>query len=138
MYLYEAESGRKILDQPIETKILLLYEDWQDKMLLAHWKGFNFYDYDTGKKKWPKDPKGKSFKKVLPIGKDFLYAYDDELMLIDKNGQKRWKKDVKISDKSDEEILYLGATNNNRVLYVTSSLANMIDYNTGKKVWKKI
>ena len=134
--LYDVESGQKIWDKPLETKFVLLYEDWQDKMLLAHFRGFNFFDYGTGEKLWSKDPKGKNFKKVIPIGKDFLYAYDDELMLIDKDGQKRWKKDVKISDKFDEEIIYMGATNNNRVLYVTQSLANMVDYNTGKKIWK--
>ena len=134
--LYDVESGEKLLDEPIDTKFVLLFEDWQDRMLLAHYKGFNFFDYTTGEKLWPKDPKGKNFKKVVPVGKDFLYAYDDELMLIDKNGQKRWKKDVKISDDKDEEILYMGATSNNRVLYVTQSLANMIDYNTGKKIWK--
>ena len=134
--LYDVESGEKLRDEPIDTKFVLLFEDWQDKMLLAHYKGFNFFDYTTGEKLWPKDPKGKNFKKVVPVGKDFLYAYDDELMLIDKDGQKLWKKDVKISDDKDEEILYMGATSNNRVLYVTQSLANMIDYNTGKKIWK--
>ncbi len=86
--LYDAASGTKIWKDPISTKYLVLFEDWQDKMLLAHYKGFNFYDYATGEKTWKKDPKGKGIKTVIPIDKDFLYVYDDEMMLIDKNGEK--------------------------------------------------
>ncbi|WP_158975272.1 PQQ-binding-like beta-propeller repeat protein [Cellulophaga sp. L1A9] len=134
--LYNAETGDKIWKDPITTKYLVLFEDWQDKMLLAHYKGFNFYDYTTGEKKWEKDPKGKGIKSVIPIDKDFLYVYDDEMMLIDKNGEKKWKKDVKICDDEEDPIFFLEKTNNNRVLYVTATYANMVDYTTGKKIWK--
>ncbi|MBA6313619.1 outer membrane protein assembly factor BamB family protein [Cellulophaga baltica] len=134
--LYEAKSGKKIWKDPITTKYLVLFEDWQDKMLLAHYKGFNFYDYATGEKTWKKDPKGKGIKSVIPIDKDFLYVYDDEMMLIDKNGQKLWKSDVKICDDEEDPIFFLEKTNNNRVLYVTATYANMVDYTTGKKFWK--
>tara|TARA_R110000868_G_scaffold146932_1_gene368046 strand:+ start:769 stop:2655 length:1887 start_codon:yes stop_codon:yes gene_type:complete len=134
--LYNTESGEKIWKDPITTKYLVLFEDWQDKMLLAHYKGFNFYDYTTGEKKWKKDPKGKGIKSVIPIDKDFLYVYDDEMMLIDKNGQKLWKNDVKICDDEEDPIFFLEKTNNNRVLYVTATYANMVDYSTGEKKWK--
>lgn len=133
--LRESETGNAILKEPIKTKYLILFEDWQDKMLLAHYKGFNFYDYKTGEKLWKKDPKGKGIKSVLPIDNDFLYVYDDEMMLIDKNGKKLWRGDVTISDNDDDPIFFLEKTNNNRILYVTSTYANMVDYKTGKKVW---
>ncbi len=133
--LKDSETGESILKEPINTKYLILFEDWQDRMLLAHYKGFNFYDYKTGKKLWKKDPKGKGIKSVLPIDKDFLYVYDDEMMLIDENGQKLWRGDVTISDNDDDPIFFLEKTKNNRILYVTSTYANMVDYKTGKKVW---
>ncbi|WP_417785424.1 PQQ-binding-like beta-propeller repeat protein [Tenacibaculum sp.] len=135
--LYDVPTGNKIWKKPLSTKFLILFEDWQDKMLLAHYKGFNFYDYNTGKKLWKKDPKGKGIKSVIPIDGDFLYVYDDEMMLINKDGKKLWRGDVTISDNDDDPIFFLEKTNNNRILYVTSTYANMVDYKTGKKVWSK-
>lgn len=133
--LYDVETGNRVWKNPLETKKLVLFEDWQDKMLLAHYKGFNFYDYNTGEKLWKKDPKGKGIKSVIPIDSDFLYVYDDEMMLIDKNGQKLWKSDVKICDDEEDPIFFLEKTKNGRILYVTATYANMVDYRTGKKIW---
>ena len=135
--LYDASTGNKIWQKPIQTKYFVLFEDWQDKMLLAHYKGFNLFSYDTGEKMWKKDPKGKGIKSVIPLDKDFLYVYDDEMMLLDKDGQKRWKKDVKICDDEEDPIFFLEKTNNNRVLYVTATYANLVDYTNGKKIWGK-
>ncbi|GAA4274299.1 PQQ-binding-like beta-propeller repeat protein [Aquimarina gracilis] len=134
--LRNANDGIPIWKDPIKTKFLVLFEDWQDKMLLAHYKGFNFYDYKTGEKVWKKDPKGKGIKSVIPIDKDFLYVYDDEMMLLDKEGQKKWKKDVKICDDEEDPIFFLEKTNNGKILYVTATYANLVDYTTGKKLWK--
>ncbi|UOB16232.1 outer membrane protein assembly factor BamB family protein [Abyssalbus ytuae] len=133
--LYDATTGNKVWKDPLTTKRLVLYEDWQDKMLLAHFKGFNFYDYNTGEKIWKKDPKGKGIKSVIPIDSDFLYVYDDEMMLIDKNGQKLWKNDVTICDDEEDPIFFLEKTKNGRILYITATYANMVDYRTGKKIW---
>ena len=137
MDLRNGDTGEAIWKDPIRSKYLVLFEDWQDKMLLAHYKGFNFYDYQTGEKIWKKDPKGKGIKSVIPIGTDFLYVYDDEMMLIDKEGQKKWKKDVKISDNEEDPIFFLEKTGNGKILYVTATYANLVDYNTGDKIWKK-
>ncbi len=134
--LHNANTGEKVWDDALTTKYLVLFEDWQDKMLLAHYRGFNFYNYETGEKVWEKDPKGKGIKSVIPIGTDFLYVYDDEMMLLNKDGQKAWKKDVNISDDEEDPIYFLEQTNNDRILYVTATYANMVDYKTGEKVWK--
>ena len=135
--LRDAATGNKIWKEPIKTKYLVLFEDWQDKMLLAHYRGFNFYDYKTGTKLWEKDPKGKGIKSVIPFEQDFLYVYDDEMMLLDKNGQKKWKKDVEISDDEEDPIFFLEKTDNGKILYVTATYANLVDYATGQKIWKK-
>ncbi|UZO80841.1 PQQ-binding-like beta-propeller repeat protein [Aquimarina sp. ERC-38] len=135
--LRDAATGNKIWKDPIKTKYLVLFEDWQDKMLLAHYRGFNFYDYKTGEKLWEKDPKGSGIKSVIPIDQDFLYVYDDEMMLLDKNGQKKWKKDINISDDEEDPIFFLEKTDNGKILYVTATYANLVDYTTGQKIWKK-
>lgn len=135
--LRNANDGKPIWKNVIKTKRLILFEDWEDKMLLAHYKGFNFYDYKTGEKRWKKDPKGKNIKSVIPEGTDFIYVYDDEMMLIDKDGQKKWKKDVNICDDEEDPIFFLEKTKNGKILYVTATYANLVDYNTGKKLWKR-
>ncbi len=134
--LRNANTGQSVWKDPVKTKYLVLFEDWGDRMLLAHYKGFNFFDYKTGEKLWAKDPKGKGIKSVIPIDKDFLYVYDDEMMLLDKEGQKKWKKDVTISDDEEDPIFFLEKTNNGKILYVTATYANLVDYTTGKKIWK--
>lgn len=134
--LYDTATGKAVWKDPLTTKALVLFEDWENRMLLAHYKGFNFYDYETGEKVWKKDPKGKGIKAVIPVGTDFLYVYDDEMMLIDKNGQKMWKNDVTISDDEEDPIFFLEKTKNGKVLYVTSTYANLVDYKTGKKIWR--
>ncbi len=136
LYLKNATDGTSLWKDPVKTKRLVLVEDWQNRMLIAHYKGFNFYDYKTGEKTWKKDPKGKNIKSVIPQDTDFLYVYDDEMMLIDKEGQKKWKKDVKICDDEDDPIFFLEKTKSGKVLYVTATYANLVDYNTGKKLWK--
>ena len=134
--LRNANDGSEVWKKPIKTKKLVLFEDWKNKMLLAHYNGFNFYDYKTGEKVWKKDPKGKNIKSAIPQGTDFLYVYDNEMMLIDKDGLKKWKKDVKICDDADDPVFFLEKTNNGKILYVTATYANLVDYNTGKKFWK--
>lgn len=136
IFLKKAIDGSAVWEKPIKTKGLVLFEDWSDKMLLAHYRGFNFYNYKTGNKQWEKDPKGKNIKSVIPQGTDFLYVYDDEMMLLDENGQKKWKKDVKICDDEEDPIFFLEKTKNGKILYVTATYANLVDYNTGKKLWK--
>ncbi len=136
IFLKKAIDGSAVWEKPIKTKGLVLFEDWSDKMLLAHYRGFNFYNYKTGNKQWEKDPKGKNIKSVIPQGTDFLYVYDDEMMLLDGNGQKKWKKDVKICDDEEDPIFFLEKTKNGKILYVTATYANLVDYNTGKKLWK--
>lgn len=136
LYLKNAKDGTSVWKDPIKTKRLVLFEDWKDKMLLAHYKGFNFFNYKTGEKVWDKDPKGKNIKSVIPQGTDFLYVYDNEMMLIDKEGQKKWKKDVKICDDEEDPIFFLEKTKNGKVLYVTATYANLVDYSTGQKIWK--
>ncbi len=137
IYLRDLKSGKDIWKEPIRTKKIVLLEDWEDRLLVAEKKSFNFYDYKTGKKVWKKSPKGKGIKSVISIDQDFLYAYDEEMMLVDKNGKKKWRKEVKVCDDKEDPIYFLEKTNNGRVLFVTSKFANLVDYKSGKKIWKK-
>ena len=135
--ILDASTGNKLWKDDISTKYISYLEDHEDKILIAHQSGFNFYDYATGNKLWKKDAKGKDIKQVISVDKDYLYIADNEMNLIDKDGQNKWKKFVEIADDSEDKVHYLGSVANNRVFYLTDTYGNMVDYTSGKKIWKK-
>jgi hypothetical protein len=75
-------------------------------------------------------------KKVIPIDKDFLYVAEDEMMLINKEGQKIWKDFINIADDKEDPIYYLGKVGE-KVMYLTGTYGNMVDYKSGRKLWKR-
>jgi PQQ-like domain len=135
--LIEIANGKQLWKNDVETKSILKLEDWGDKILVAHYSGFNMYNYNDGSKYWKKDVKGSDFKQVLSLGSDFLYVSGKDMILIDKEGKDKWKNDIEISDNTDDLIHYLGLSKSGKVMYITSTYGNMVDYNTGKKLWKR-
>lgn len=135
--LLDANTGKKVWDDDLTTKYISYIEDSGNKVMVAHASGLNFYKYADGKKVWKKDAKGKNIKQVTPIDGDYLYIADKEMNLIDKDGVSKWKKPIEICDKDEDQVYHLNKIDNNRVFYLTDSYGNMVDYTTGKKVWKK-
>ncbi|MDR3341011.1 MAG: PQQ-binding-like beta-propeller repeat protein [Candidatus Symbiothrix sp.] len=135
--IWNSKDGAPIWKEDIKTKYIIYLEDWSDRLLIAHNSGFNFYTYADGKKVWKKDAKGNSIKKVIPIGQDYLYIADKEMNLIDKDGQNKWKKFVEICDNEEDPVYFLDVMGNDQVVYLTGSYGNLVNYATGKKIWKK-
>ena len=136
--IWDGATGQAIWKDDIVTKYIIYLEDWGDKILVTYNSGFNFYSYADGKKIWKKDAKGDDIKQVIPVEQDdYLYIADKDMYLVDNNGKEKWKKSIEISDKSDDAVYFLGKVENNRVFYLTSSYGNMVDYASGKKIWKK-
>jgi outer membrane protein assembly factor BamB len=130
------ENGKSIWKESIKTKRVVYLEDWGTKLLVAHYSGFNFYDLNSGEKIWKKDARGDGLKRVIPIDQDFLYVAENEMMLINKDGEKLWKKFIEISDDKEDPIYYLGKVGE-KVMYLTGTYGNMVDYKTGVKLWKR-
>ena len=59
-----AESGKSIWEESIKTKRVVYLEDWDTKILVAHYSGFNFFDLKTGEKIWKKDARGDGLKRA--------------------------------------------------------------------------
>ena len=130
------DDGKSIWKESIKTKYVVYLEDWGTKLLIAHDSGFNFFDLKTGEKIWKKDARGSGLKRVIPIDQDFLYVAENEMMLINKDGEKLWKKFIEISDDKEDPIYYLGKVGE-KVMYLTGTYGNMVDYKTGVKLWKR-
>lgn len=133
--ILNSETGSPIWEDDITTKYVTFLEDRGNQILVAHYDGFNLYDYTTGKPAWEDDAEGKMIKKVISIDKDYLYVAQNEMMLIGPDGKNKWKKWIEISDDKEDEIKFLGKVNGN-VLYLSSTYGNMVDYQNGKKIWK--
>ena len=130
------ETGKSIWSESIKTKRIVYLEDWGTKLLIAHYGGFNFFDLKTGEKIWKKDARGDGLKKVIAIDQDFLYVAENEMMLINKNGEKLWKSFIEIADEKEDPIYYLGKVGE-KVMYLTGTYGNMVDYKSGRKLWKR-
>ena len=130
-------NGSTVWKNDISTKYISYLEDWSTKLLVAHSSGFNFFNYADGKKVWKKDAKGDNIKRVIAIDNDYLYITGQEMSLIDQEGINKWKKTIEISDNDDDPVYFLGKVENDRVFYLTAIYANMVDYASGKKIWKK-
>jgi outer membrane protein assembly factor BamB len=130
------ETGKSIWEESIKTRRVVYLEDWGTKLLVAHYGGFNFYDLKTGEKIWKKDARGDGLKRVIPIDQDFLYVAENEMMLINKNGEKLWKSFIEIADEKEDPIYYLGKVGE-KVMYLTGTYGNMVDYKSGRKLWKR-
>jgi len=135
--IWKTSDGTPVWKDDITTKHIIYLEDWSNKLLVAYTTGFNFYSYADGKKLWKKDAKGDDIKQVISVGNDYLYIADKEMNLVNGEGLSLWKKPIEISDKPDDAVYYLGKVDNNRVFYLTATYGNMVDYSTGKKIWKK-
>ncbi|WP_082468294.1 PQQ-binding-like beta-propeller repeat protein [Pedobacter sp. R20-19] len=132
----DTESGAPLFKEDITTKYVSYIEDWGAKFLVAHSNGFNFFDYNSGKKIWKKDAKGDDIKQVIAVDNDYLYIADNEMSLIDRDGKQKWKNFIEISDDKTDPVYFLNKIDNNKVLYLTGTYGNMVDYTTGKKIWK--
>jgi outer membrane protein assembly factor BamB len=130
------ETGKSIWEESIKTKRIVYLEDWGTKLLIAHFGGFNFFDLKTGEKIWKKDARGDGLKRVIPIDQDFLYVAENEMMLINSNGEKLWKSFIEIADEKEDPIYYLGRVGD-KVMYLTGTYGNMVDYKSGRKLWKR-
>lgn len=130
-------DGNKMWKDDIKADYITYLEDWSDRLLIARSNGFNFYSYADGQKIWKKDAKGDKIKQVIALGADYLYVADKEVNLIDKDGKNKWKNFIEICDNNEDAVFYLDKIDENRVMYLTDTYGNMIDYTTGKKIWKK-
>ncbi|GHT20489.1 hypothetical protein AGMMS4957_07560 [Bacteroidia bacterium] len=135
--IWNSQDGTPGWKNDVKSKFIIYLEDWADKLLIAHSSGFNFYNYADGKKVWKKDAVGSNFRQVISIAQDYLYVADKTVNLVDGNGQKKWKKPVEISKTPEDPIYFLDILGGNQVLFLTGTSGNLVDYTSGKKIWKK-
>ncbi len=131
----DAKTGVNLWKEPIKIKTPNFFEDWGDAFLLASYNGFNVHNYVDFEKKWKKGPKGQT-KRVIKTDGRYIFIEDTDMHFILENGEKKWKKKAEISD-NKEDLIFALDEYDSKIVFVTSTYANIVDRNTGKLIWKK-
>lgn len=110
-------------------------EDLGNEFILGSYSGTNLYSYKDGKPQWKKSIKGDPRMMVKSDG-GYIFVTKNEMNFIDVNGKELWKRDVEISDNKDDQIIEL-REDKGKIYYITSTYANIVNKDTGEKIWKK-
>ena len=135
LMVVDANTGKDIWEEKFKIKSPIYFEDLNEDFLLAHNSGFNVYNFKTGDKKWKKGPRGQT-KRVIKTDGGYIFIEDTYMHFIGEDGVKKWRRGAEISDNREDQIFALDEYKD-KIVFVTSTYANIIDRNSGKKIWSK-
>ena len=135
--ILDSGSGEDITPGKLKLRgymIDLVQDDDTDNLILVESEGFNILDPNTNTLLWKKSYKIDPLTEVIPNGTDFIAVGKGEKVSlmdrVDANGKKVW--DTKIGG-----YAYYTSLTDKGVMYISTERSNIIDYETGKDVWKK-
>lgn len=133
--LLNADNGTSLLKEPMRVDKIIYIEDLGEGFMLGSFSGTNVYDYKTGTKQWKKsisdDP-----RMMIKSDNGYIFVSKNKMNFIDQNGKEIWRRDIEISDNKDDAIIEL-KEKNGYIYYITSTYVNMVNKNTGEKIWKR-
>ncbi|APD07019.1 hypothetical protein UJ101_01503 [Flavobacteriaceae bacterium UJ101] len=107
-----------------------------DQLIITTSKGFNIINLKNGEKDFEKTPEFPLIKNIVPTEDGYAVAQGNWLSLIDKKGNKVWKKKQNIAHTATETPIQL-IPQNNHLLFSSPSFSNVINLKTGQKIWKE-
>jgi outer membrane protein assembly factor BamB len=135
--ILDPKTGEDITPGKLKLRgymIDLVENDDTDNLILVETEGFNILDPETNNLLWKKSYKMDPLTEVIPNGSDFIAIGKGEkvgqMARVDANGKKVW--DTKISG-----YAYFNSLTKKGVMYISTARSNIIDYDTGKDVWKR-
>lgn len=135
--ILDPKTGEDITPGKLKLRgymIDLVKDDDTDNLILVETEGFNIIDPNTNNLLWKKSFKMDPLTEVIPNGSDFVAIGKGEkvgqMARIDANGKKVWN--VKING-----YAYFNSLTDKGVMYISTERSNIIDYESGKDVWKK-
>jgi len=135
--ILDPKTGEDITPGKLKLRgymIDLVEDDDTDNLILVETEGFNILDPKTNNLLWKKSYKMDPLTEVIPNGSDFIAIGKGEkvgqMARVDAKGKKVW--DTKISG-----YAYFNSLTKKGVMYISTARSNIIDYRTGKDVWKR-
>jgi|GEM_PF-1949955 hypothetical protein len=137
LVIFDPATGEDITPGKLKLRgymIDLVKDDDSDNLILLESEGFNLIDPKTNNLLWKKSFKIDPLTEVIPKGNDFYAIGAGEklglMAKVDAEGKKVW--DAKIRG-----YAYYNSLTEKGVMYISTERANIIDYTTGKDIWKK-
>jgi outer membrane protein assembly factor BamB len=106
--------------------------------IVAHRKGFNIFDYKTGKTVWKKDYETKRIQELTIKSEGIEVFYGNRIMMVNaETGKSAWKKPIKFDDiDEDDEGDMIKKDYEKGVFIMGSSFVGLFNKETGKKIWR--
>jgi hypothetical protein len=127
--------GEKLLKIKGTCNGLSTYD--KDNYVLMHSNGVNIFNAVTGELRWKKESDLDNIVDVRICDKGIIAIAPDEgkddetkIYLINKDGKKEWKTDVK-------GIVQILEPTEKGIVFFTTERANLLTYDKGDEVWKK-
>lgn len=137
LVIFDPTTGEDITPGKLKLRgymIDLIKDDDTDNLILVESEGFNIIDPKTNTLQWKKSFKIDPLTEVIPNGSDYIAIGKGEklgtMAKVDANGKKLWN--TKIGG-----YAYYNSLTDKGVLYISTERSNIVDYQTGKDVWKK-
>ena len=135
--ILDPKTGNDITPGKLKLRgymIDLVKDDDTDNLILVETEGFNIIDPKTNDLLWKKSYKMDPLTEVIPNGTDFIAIGKGEKLgqmeRVDANGKKVWGTKI-------VGYAYYNSLTDKGVMYISTERSNIIDYETGKEVWKK-
>tara|TARA_Y100001933_G_scaffold265013_1_gene334311 strand:- start:15312 stop:17150 length:1839 start_codon:yes stop_codon:yes gene_type:complete len=137
LIIFDSGTGEDIIPEKLKLKadmIDLMEDDDTDNLILVESAGFNLLDPETNTLKWKNNFKISSLSEVIPKN-DKFYVFgkgekSSEVAKVDSNGKKEWRANIR-------GYAYYQSLTDKGILYISTDRSNIIDYDTGKDVWKR-
>jgi len=137
MLIFDSGTGEDITPDKLKLKgdmIDLIKDDDTDDLIIVESGGFNILDPETNNLKWKKNFKISSLSEVIPK-KDKFYVFakgekSSEVAKVDSNGKKEWRAGIR-------GYAYYQSLTEKGIMYISTDRSNIIDYITGKDIWKR-
>ncbi len=138
MMAIDIKTGKMTWSKPVklDEKFRMHLNIDASTFVVAHKKGLNICNFETGEMTWKKDFGAENIKEITVKPEGIEVFYGNKLMLIDKTtGKKAWKKAIEFDVDESEEGSMITKDYDKGVFMVGQSYVGLYNRESGKKIW---
>lgn len=136
LIILNPKTGEDITPSKFKLKgeLVDVIKDGDGNLILVENIGFNIINPETNGAIWKKRAKIANLSEVIPHEKGYIAIVKAEkagyIYMFDKNGKRIWSQGL-------SGYIYYVASTTKGVMFISTEYANILDFEKGKKVWRK-